>query len=184
MCDNYSASEYLQNKFNESIKSNELCDQCKTNKKDKKFYLDRYSDYYFCNDECMQKYINVNLCKRCHHWQGKNLKQLGDFMYCVNKRNNIISCYEFEVGDYVCTLCGENENTHKSRCFILHPPSYSKYCGDRQWFLCNHCFTSHHHGYKCYELSEKIKSSCQWIDIYNDDCMRVLDDAISTWNFL
>ena len=125
-----------------NCESNELCDQCKTNKKCRVFYLQKSSyfrtsgDYFFCSIKCQNKFKHTKMCQICFHGDSNDLAVYsGDGkMYCTDYPGEIISCYKRIVGKYLCSFCNTERSTYTDPCYILND------CNDDEHvFACSLC---------------------------------------------
>jgi hypothetical protein len=174
-----------QNIFRFSVQAHELCDCCKLNKKDIQFYLQTPSyyrckpsgHYYFCNQECMDKYKNAKTCFSCHY-QG-DLQELNGKMYCTNYPGQDMTCYQKAKGDFKCDYCLKDKNCWENNCYIFDHPEYNN------MYMCGNCYEPYQNkmneGKCCFMVwenkIEKIEQEKEsgWIHLYEDESKKLLD---------
>ena len=128
---------------NYSIKRKETCDYCDSNTKLPQYYIQTPSyyrnkasgHYFFCSEECKNKFENEKICKHCHYKDSSNKKPEGEsFLLCTSHPcGEREACYYKYVSDK-CSFCwNENSTTDKLnlRCSINNVNYYS----------CDDCFS-------------------------------------------
>jgi len=171
---------YYEKLCEQKSQKNPLCDECHINNKNPNFNLQSRSyyrccpsgEYFFCCQECKDKYENTKLCKRCHYYD--DLRPVDDHMLCDTKAYNL-SCYDKymkEKEEKNCDFCYDecsDGNTFETihvcnKCFakyediVLHRyednnANFCVFCNDRsetsierdagEILFCNRCYETY-----------------------------------------